>query len=33
MPDLPPTYERFRKEFPELAEAYDAIGNKMLFSR
>ena len=26
MPDLPPTYERFRKEFPELAEAYDALG-------
>lgn len=26
MPELPPTYERFRKEFPELAEAYDALG-------
>ena len=26
MPQLPKTYERFREEFPQLAEAYDSLG-------
>ena len=26
MAQLPKTYERFREEFPQLAEAYDALG-------
>ncbi|MCC7209344.1 MAG: carboxymuconolactone decarboxylase family protein [Anaerolineae bacterium] len=27
MPDLPKPYTRIRTEFPEVAEAYDALGN------
>lgn len=26
MPDLPPTYKRFRGAYPELCAAYDALG-------
>ena len=26
MAQLPKTYERFREEFPQLAEAYDSLG-------
>ena len=26
MSQLPPTYERFREQFPELSAAYDALG-------